>query len=538
MDKEQKKYLRGILFRHLDGLAIAPTVSALEEGGINTFIKNNPEFTFTQILENFELNPGYMNVALRLLASQGWLERNIIADGESIDFILTIKGIKALEFSHYYKKFSKFIPILVDMDKFLFDPNAESVQEQFTGLIEDWRSFHSSYTDKESIGWETACHLEGLIAGPLLVALGMSEFFRDCLNNDGIIERELIEPPLPMLSSVLDFFMHLGWISSKEHEISFTETGIFFMKRATAYGVTVSYLPTFKLVPALLFGNPNILWKRTSEGLETHVNRRMNVWGSGGAHSLYFRKIDEIIKDIFNKPLEDQPVGIADMGCGDGTLLKHLYQVVKNHTERGKYLQELPLKIIGADFNKAARLASSITLREAGIEHSILHGDITGPEEYAENLKQQFGLHLDNMLNVRSFLDHNRIYSPPKKVFADRICNSTGAFAFRGRWIPNNELQENLVEHFSSWTQYVSKFGLLILELHTIDPKITAENLGNTLSTAYDGTHGYSDQYIMEIDTVLNSAREAGLFPVMEYQAKFPDNELATISINLFKPKH
>ena len=41
--------------------------------------------------------------------------------------------------------------------------------------------------------------------------------------------------------------------------------------------------------------------------MKTHVNRKMNVWGSGGAHKLYFKKIDEIILEIFNKPLEKQP---------------------------------------------------------------------------------------------------------------------------------------------------------------------------------------------------------------------------------------
>ena len=288
-------------------------------------------------------------------------------------------------------------------------------------------------------------------------------------------------------------------------------------------------------MPELLFGNPNILWKRSPNGLETHVNRRMNVWGSGGAHSLYFRKIDEIITHIFNQPLDEQPIGIADMGCGDGTLLKHLFEVVKNKTERGKNLDLYPLKIIGADFNKAARLASTITLQEAKIEHSILNGDISNPADYAENLKQEYGLDLQQMLNVRSFLDHNRIYSPPKTPFHNTICNSTGAFAFRGRWVPGKELKQNLIEHFRSWHDYVSKYGLLILELHTIPPEVTARNLGITVATAYDGTHGFSDQYIIEVDSMLDAADEAGLAPDPNYQARFPNEELATISINLFK---
>ena len=72
------------------------------------------------------------------------------------------------------------------------------------------------------------------------------------------------------------------------------------MKRAVAYGVTVSYLPTFIQIPELLFGNPNKLWERSTGGLETHVNRRMNVWGSGGAHAIYFQKSG---KTLTNSPI-------------------------------------------------------------------------------------------------------------------------------------------------------------------------------------------------------------------------------------------
>ena len=82
----------------------------------------------------------------------------------------------------------------------------------------------------------------------------------------------------------------------------------------------------------------------------------------------------------------------------------------------------------------------------------------------------------------------------------------------------------------------MSKFGLLILELHTINPSLTAINLGDTVATAYDGTHGYSDQYILEVDTVLSAAQEAGLTADPKYQARYPNDELATISINLIRP--
>lgn len=530
MNREKKKILRALLFRHLDGIAVCPTVSALQLGGINEFMIKHTHFTFQELLNKFKTNGGYLNVALRLLASQGWLQREIIKDGEEINFKLTNKGGIILHQAEYYVEFCQHLPILINIDQHLFNSNIPKIKTDFVNLIKKLSDINIEYNDKNKPGWEMAKHLEGLLIGPILVALGRSEFFTSYLERKDRIDDDILVD-FPFMKPCLDFFTMLKWVEN----MRFTDKGQFFMSRTVAYGVTVSYLPTFLQIPELLFGNPNKIWKRTKEGLETHVNRGMNVWGSGGAHSLYFRKIDEIITHLFNQPLKDQPIGIADMGCGDGTLLKHLYNVVHHHTLRGKNLEKYPLRIIGADFNKAARLASTITLNEADIKFSILAGDISDPVSYSYSLQKQFGLDLRQMLNVRSFLDHNRIYSPPKKSFSNRICHSTGAFAFRGRWIPNNELKQNLVEHFSAWKDYVNKFGLLILELHTIDPILTAPNLGDTVATAYDGTHGYSDQYIFEVDTFLSSAMEAGLKTDPMYQAHFPNDELTTISINLFR---
>jgi hypothetical protein len=51
---------------------------------------------------------------------------------------------------------------------------------------------------------------------------------------------------------------------------------------------------------------------------------------------------------------------------------------------------------------------------------------------------------------------------------------------------------------------------------------------------AYDGTHGFSDQYLVELPIFLECAREAGLQADDRYHAKFPASELATVSVNFF----
>ena len=96
-------------------------------------------------------------------------------------------------------------------------------------------------------------------------------------------------------------------------------------------------------------------------------------------------------------------------------------------------------------------------------------------------------------------------------------------------------MEESLKEHIELWLPYIKKNGLLIIELHSLDPKLTSKNLGKTAATAYEATHGFSDQYILEIDAFLRICNETGLKIDKELFRKFPDSELATVSINLLK---
>ncbi len=523
MDKNKASELRGRLFRHLDGIAITSTVSSLHQRGIIEFICEKNNFSIEDIFQNFPSNHGYMNVALRLLSAQGWLQREVDERNEHIHFEITTTGTEVFKFAHIYSEVEK---LLNDIPQYRY--RLFSTHNTYSKNYDD--AVNSISKLSQDIPEQIQLQIEGILIGPALVSLGMNDKIEHYLSNGKVCESDRTE--FPLINSFCNYFESIGYINSNNE---LTELGEFYFKRASAYGVTVSYLPMFSHQHEILFGDPHLIWKRDETGSETHVDRTMNVWGSGGAHSTYFKKIDEIVINIFNQPLEEQPVGIADMGCGDGTLLKHLYELVKNNTLRGENLDNFPLLIVGADFNQAARIASAKTLTDARIQHHILHADISHPNKYAAELKSQFDIDLGDLLNVRSFLDHNRIYSCPKMSYTNRISHSTGAYAYRGRLIPNYELKQNLVEHLHAWSPYVKRFGLLVLELHCLPPHLTATNVGATTSTAYESTHGYSDQYIVEISTFLNSAKEAGLIPEPENMARFPNSDLATISINLFK---
>ena len=161
----------------------------------------------------------------------------------------------------------------------------------------------------------------------------------------------------------------LSWDGMKKRitPIHLRIKGCFFARRASAYGVTVSYQNTFRHLDELLFGDPHKLWNVPKGQSEIHVDRTMNVWGSGGAHKAYFKKIDEIIIELFNKPIHEQPKGIVDMGCGNGAYLEHLFEVIEQRTLRGTMLEDYPLFLVGADYNEDALKVTRANLINADI---------------------------------------------------------------------------------------------------------------------------------------------------------------------------
>lgn len=200
-------------------------------------------------------------------------------------------------------------------------------------------------------------------------------------------------------------------------------------------------------------------------------------------------------------------------------------------------LEEYPLFLVGADYNQTALKVIRANLIKSDIWAKVIWGDIGRPDLLADDLKKNYNIELSDLLNTRTFLDHNRIWEEPETITPNRVSTSTGAFAFRGERISNNKVEDNLLEHLKKWSPYVQKHGLLVIELHTIAPELTAKNIGKTPATAYDATHGFSDQYIVEIDVFHKICQEAGLYPDEKEFRKFPNSDLATVSINLLKGK-
>jgi hypothetical protein len=538
MTEDEKAHVRAAVFNHLAGVVLAPTVKALWDRRVfDLFDASSAAVGLDEIVAHTHGNRGYLSIALRLLACCGWLLRSPGGGNGSPRYALTEEGRVALEVAPpLYGEVVSFVPKALFLEDFLFgssdEPILPSLQELVCRVRERWKLRPGADPMVARVQAQIRAHLDGLVIGPAIVALARG----------GVLARLEQGPANPAslpgnqhsLACMFEVLAAQGWAVQELNQVGLTPQGRYAAQIATSYGVTVSYLPLFNVVETLLFGDPRIP-RLDESGVELLVNRGMNVWGSGGAHKTYFKKLDEIMVEIFNRPLERQPLGICDMGCGDGSLLEHLYAVVRERTERGRVLDQHPLVIVGADFNKVARHVAKRTLRKAGIPaYHVIGGDINRPAQLAGDL-ESLGLDIHDLLHVRSFLDHNRPYvALANYVKGSRKGKSSGAFAYFGEEIPADEMEESLVRHLRRWGPYVSRYGLLVLELHTLPPELTAANLAKTPAVAYDGTQGFSDQYLVELPIFLDCAREAGLHADERYQFKFPASELATVSINFF----
>ena len=511
MEKEYRKEL----FNYINGIVVIPTLKSFYELNIFNYMKTTDSFSINDIINNFKVNPGYINVSLRTLLSIKLLYKKDNLYFVHYDILNCI-----LEHEEKIKLCSALNQYLAE-----FESNFSTNLESESKIINLFKSCNDIFDDFKNTNTNDIFEITlrkyiiGSITGPILSNIG---FIDESINT--------FESKCPELNVFINSI--LGRIGLINSNLTLTDKGQFFNNRLSSFGVTTSYLPLLNNLTNVLTTNTNFIREHNSNGDERHVNRKMNVWGSGGAHKFYFKKIDNIILNIFNSKIEEQPKGIIDIGCGDGTFLEHCYNLITTQTIRKNYLKEYPIMLIGVDINKAARIATRNKLNKSNIDNIVINGNISDPDSINKTILNEYNANLEDFVNTRTFLDHNRVYSNPKEVKFNNIYSS-GTFAFKGKIINNENLLNNLIEHFLNWKKYIHKHGLIILELHTINTDITANNQDSLLSCSYDATHGYSDQYLVEYDIFIKCASLANMQLSMESDL-FPNKENPTISINYF----
>ena len=138
-----------------------------------------------------------------------------------------------------------------------------------------------------------------------------------------------------------------------------------------------------------------------------------------------------------------------------------------------------------------------------------VHGDIGDPAAIATTLAAH-GLEAADALHVNKSVLHNRTHRPPSR---HRTCPATAAVFVEpgGGFVEPDAAFGGLVETFEAWRPLIARHGMLAIEAHTVDPVGAARHLGRSLVTSLDAAHGFSRQYLVEIDVHRAAAEAAGL---------------------------
>lgn len=100
ISKQDQAAFRNTLFRHLDGIVTAPSAYALSEKGVCDFILTNKKVSLRTLSKHFNANEGYLNIALRVLCSQGWLTQEV--DNGQDEIVYSINKASQVAFDHFY----------------------------------------------------------------------------------------------------------------------------------------------------------------------------------------------------------------------------------------------------------------------------------------------------------------------------------------------------------------------------------------------------------------------------------------------------
>ena len=63
------------LFLHHDGIVVGATIAALNNGGVLQRLFQEKQLSMAELHDGIPCNTGYLHVALRCLALQGWITR-------------------------------------------------------------------------------------------------------------------------------------------------------------------------------------------------------------------------------------------------------------------------------------------------------------------------------------------------------------------------------------------------------------------------------------------------------------------------------
>lgn len=520
---------------HIDGIAIGSTVYALARHGVFSRLRlDGSPLNVTDFATEVGARAGYFHLAMRLLAAQGFVKRMINGEEAETTVCLTPSGMEWLRLISAYELIPHAILQAVKV------PEALAGRGNFERNTID--SASELNPDDSPMGQRVRLHVQGHLVAAIMKEFVVRGLFDSFGNQAGkFVQFEALQADEGGLNVAFQLLAGQGWAIREPGRAALTPEGGIAALMARQYYYPVSYLPTFQMVPKLLFGGQPEETLRSPDGTERHVDRKLDIKFSG----LVFNRICrdpfmEVVLPLFDRdPVEAQPRCVVDTGSGDGTLLAELYRAIRERTMRGKVFDRYPLLMVGAEYNRVAQETTEAKLASACVPHLTLFGDIGNPDALARELSRH-GIDPLEVLHVSKSVIHNRMYAPLHGTEGAQTGHplSTGVFVSpSGDLITARDLECDLVEHFRKWLPWTTRHGMVVIEAHTVDPEITASRLGRNIITYLDASHGYSHQYLVEVEVFRRAAEAAGY-------RMFQFRDLAThmvgkpvLSISYFVPR-
>lgn len=537
--KDRALRVRNSIFRHVDGLAIGSTMAALADRGALKVLAAQDQTNLGVLCRELSGNPGFLHVAIRLLACQGWVE---LSGGPDIDDVVispTATGRAVLaELATGYAVATRFLPTAALIEDALYSGVDDETLGHYASLMRREWDLPPRVAPRQA-RQQVLAHLNGHLLAPIMLALTA----RGTLRAGG--EMPLGDGALRKAAGILAW---QGWLQTSGNSAWLTPEGELAVSFTPQYRYPLVYLPLLRRVPQLLFGDPG-----APGSTETHLDRALDVRFSADVFNAMCRKpFLDIARPLFDRlPVASQPAAVVDMGCGDGTVLQVLHAAVFSGTERGRGAPGRELLMVGVDPSPVARQITANRLTAAGIPNIVLDGDIADPERLSRDLAAR-GVDAANALHICKSAIHDRAYREPGSFHAADSFHYAGSAADQSRanmspggmsradqspgdmspagWAPAEppppssrafaladgsgvsaaKMALSLAELFRSWLPLTRKHGWLVIEAQAVPSATTARLLGQTVATALDATHGYSCQYPVEPEVFAWAARAAG----------------------------
>ncbi|MDO0943604.1 beta-ketoacyl synthase N-terminal-like domain-containing protein, partial [Brevibacillus laterosporus] len=508
------------LHHYSHGYLAIPVLLSCKKRGLFDLLQKSQPTPFSQLVHELHANSGHLRSALQLLESLQILYR------DNKDTYALLAGWDVVET----------IPEDV-MELFEFPMKEYFKKSQRKYRLQKWIELSGQQWNVDNVMYSH--FLDGIILIPLLCSLNEQGFiFRDSPQ-----QNELLLQNLSGIAKqeITQLFLQKNWLDQTRKNGVLTENGKCMLDTILNTASIQSYRSIIKNIDQLLFGDCQAIVASMNQAYETYMERMLEMLECGTQQEEYFHDLEQIIISIFNRePIEEQPKYIANMGCGNGLLLKKIYETIKMKSRRGKRFDECPLTLIGIDNKEESLAKTAITLKD--INHVLLKGTLDNLNELMTDLRKEGISDTEHILHVHSFFNHDRPFivsaetdeagyqaaSFTKSIFVDQY----------GRECSSALGMKKLHEHLQLWSHLVNKHGVILLEAHSLEPKTISPYIDKGEGLHFDAIHRFSHRLLVEADTFMLTAAEVGLFPHKQYFHKYPkDVPFSRITLHSFEQR-